>query len=799
MKKQHIFFILFFGLLGQIAAQPLRAITYETKLETADNAVKDGDYYNAIEWFGKAYDETKDLNLQVAMADIYVLARDYKRAESIYSRILKRDRTKEYEDLRPALGNVYKVQGKFTEAIEQYNIVLADPEVSDSIKIMVASSKAGIDNYEKYEQNLETGISYIKGKVNSGSAESAPAFGPDGSLYYSSFNARKEVILDGKEGDYHAKIYKATINDKGEFDKPEKLNELINRPGFHHGGVSFSRDGRLMYFTRATLNANGISESRIMVSTMKGGGWGAPVELDAVNGDFINRHPIEGELFGNTVLFFSSNRPGGYGGDDIYYSERKGDGTYSSPVNLGEVINTKMDEISPFYKQGVLYYSTNGKMGLGGFDIYYSEWNGSTWTNDSNIGFQYNTTYDDMFLRFDLNGTNGYLVSNRPDKSKLKMKGNETCCDDIYAVGIKELVVSLFADVVDGTTKLSNTTIEVYDLTLGGYPDSKTNPNTNDFNFPLEAERSYRVVATKDGYYPDTVTFNTVGIVDDYIVKKTFKLKSKPPEADLTTVGINQSIRLNNIYYELDKTDILPESEEPLGYLADLMVQYPAMIIELSSHTDAQGTDSYNLKLSQRRSESAKKWLVDQGIEDNRINPVGYGETVILNRCVNGVRCTDDEHRLNRRTEFKIIGGVNSIQIKKDGFDGQASPGEGAAKPRTSNRNRGGKQSFDGAPILTFDAKTVNIGKVKKGIFKEVVFNFTNDGDSDLIIELVSACTCTEVKWSKEPVKPGEKGKIVAIFDTRYQSLGAVSKTLDIMANAAPSLFETKIIGELID
>ncbi|HMP32036.1 MAG TPA: OmpA family protein, partial [Saprospiraceae bacterium] len=139
-------------------------------------------------------------------------------------------------------------------------------------------------------------------------------------------------------------------------------------------------------------------------------------------------------------------------------------------------------------------------------------------------------------------------------------------------------------------------------------------------------------------------------------------------------VRINEAIRLNNIYYDLDKADILPDAEPALSYLTDLMMQYPRMVIELSSHTDAQGSDSYNEKLSQRRSDSAKQWLVRQGIDPERIKAVGYGERVILNRCANGVRCSDEEHMFNRRTEFKIISGVTSIEMKKDGYDGKATP-----------------------------------------------------------------------------------------------------------------------------
>ncbi|HPN70176.1 MAG TPA: OmpA family protein, partial [Saprospiraceae bacterium] len=127
---------------------------------------------------------------------------------------------------------------------------------------------------------------------------------------------------------------------------------------------------------------------------------------------------------------------------------------------------------------------------------------------------------------------------------------------------------------------------------------------------------------------------------------------------------------LNNIYYDLDKWDILPDAEQDLSYIEELMIEYPDMVIELGSHTDAQGENAYNQKLSQKRAESARDWLTNEGIAADRIKAVGYGESVILNKCKNGVRCTDDEHRQNRRTEFKIIAGPTTIKIKKSNFDG---------------------------------------------------------------------------------------------------------------------------------
>lgn len=178
---------------GKAYAQPKRNITYETKLEVADQAAKDKDYYGAIEWFGKAYEESKDPSLQIAMADLYFLARDYNRAEKIYDGVLKRDKNNEYQDIRYDYGKVLKSQGKYKEAYAEFSKVLTNETLDDSITMMVKKELAGIDLLDKLADNLEVVVNYLPGKVNSGSAESAPAINPDGSLFFSSFNRKKKL------------------------------------------------------------------------------------------------------------------------------------------------------------------------------------------------------------------------------------------------------------------------------------------------------------------------------------------------------------------------------------------------------------------------------------------------------------------------------------------------------------------------------------------------------------------------------------------------------------------------------
>jgi len=666
IKMRIALFIFCLFSAGLLLAQPTTMVTYETKLKIADESAKNADYYNAIDWYEKAYEESKDINIQVAIADLYVLARDYVKAERLYDRLLKRDKKNEIQYIRVDYARVLKYQGRYKEALQEFKKVV-DTEEDEEILKMAKFEMEGITMMKDLPENIEVVIGFMSDKINSGSAEAAPALTREGNFYFGSFNRKNEIILDGKDSDFFSKIYKAEKGKEGTFDKVTAVNELVNRPDMHTSGVSFSKDGSRMYFTRVELLNNGVKTSKIFYSKKKGDDWGVVTEVEAVNGEFLSMHPIEGELFGRPVLYFSSNMDGTQGGMDIFYSEIAGE-SFGIPVNLGGTINTPKDELTPFYKDGTLYYSSNGLPSIGGIDIYYSTWSGSAWSKPANMGLNYNSSYDDFYLRFDPAGTSGFLVSNRLHKDKKKMKSSATCCDDIYAFNLRELVIDLQLIVENEKSPLDGATVEVYDLTSGGYPDIKDNPNGGNFSFLLEPDREYKVKIKRDGYFTDSLTISTLGLIDDYSFKRKTKLKEKPKEPETITVAINEAIKLNNIYYDLDDAKILPDAEADLSYLLELMEKYGDMVIELSSHTDARGVSSYNQKLSQRRAESAKNWLVKEGINPDRIKAVGYGESKLLNRCKDGVRCSEEEHRLNRRTEFTIIAGPRTIEIKRSEF-----------------------------------------------------------------------------------------------------------------------------------
>ncbi len=721
-------FILAFS-LGKYFAQPMTTSTPNAMKKAAEEAEAAGNPYAALEFYDDVYDETKDKAVLAKVGMLNYELRDYKQAENNFSKLVLRDRKMEYVELKFWYALCLKANEKYGDAVEQFNNYLADG-TDDKLKARAKIEIAGCELAKKATQPDNLLINNAGKTVNSPQSESSPSYS-NGELFFTSLQAKKVVVLDGKEGDWFPKVLSASAKD-GQFGSPNPLGEQINREGWAQGNVSISADGKTMFFTRVEMEANTMTTSKIFYSTKTSDGWGAANELVGVNGDYLAKHPAEGELFGERVLFFTANMPGGKGGDDIYYATRKSDGVYTLPVNLGEVINTAQDEVTPFYLDGKLYFSSNGRPSIGGLDVFLTEWNGTVWSSPKPLDKGINTSVDDFFYSRSTDGFTGFLVSNRPGPNNLKSK---TCCDDIYSWEIERVKVNLLTTTFRFKTKkekenpgLEGATVQVFDLTDKNPTkvDEKTNAAANNFEFALIPDRSYRVIAFRPDFQPDTISFNTVGVkktttVEKKITLRREKKKDEPKEEEFITIKRNEPIRLNQIYYDFDDDKILPDAEKDLQFLVDLMNKYPDMKIELSSHTDAQGKDDYNEKLSQRRAESARRWMLAKGVVADRIVPVGYGERVILNGCSNGVKCDDDQHRFNRRTEFKIIAGPTEITIEEQVKKEKPLPTDNKKAPdnkKPGTKKPGGKQNLQKWKFLLEDISENNRPATKScGIF----------------------------------------------------------------------------------
>jgi peptidoglycan-associated lipoprotein len=798
----------FFGLV--LEAQPVNVSSPKAMAKAAEEAEAQGNLYTALEFYEKVYDAEKEKSVSAKIAELNFQLRDYERAEKSLNRIVLRDRKKEYGEYRFLYAQSLKHNGKYDEAIQQFEQY--ELEGKDEVKVKACKFEVdGCRSAIKMKQADNLLVNNLGKAVNSAQTEASPAL-DEGKLYFSSLNTKEIITLDGKEGDYYSKIY---VSDKaGEtFGKAAPLSEEINREGFHQGNVSITPDGKVMYFTRVQLENSQVSESKIYFSRRNGQEWGAASEVAGVNGDYIAKHPVLGELFGEKVLFFTSNMPGGRGGDDLYYATRREDGIYSTPVNLGDIINTPGSDVTPYYRDGKLYFSSNGHVNIGGLDVFESSWNGTVWSKPVSMGKGINSSVDDFFFSLNGDGKQGYLVSNRPGVNNLKSK---TCCDDIYSWEIEKIKINLTATTFSRKKKnekenpaLKGCTVLLIDVSDKNPTkvDSRTNAEGNDFSFTLAPEKEYLIIANREGYESDSTTVNTVGITKSKDVSKTLVLRTEkktppppttPTEPEEVTYTTNEPIRLNNIYYDFDDDKILGDAEQDLNVLYGIMNQYSDMVIELSSHTDARGNDKYNAELSQRRAESAKRYLVGKGIATERIVAKGYGEAQILNGCTNGVKCEDDQHRFNRRTEFKILSGPTTITIKKTELKSKQKAG---GKQNHSEKIDALLDLYDALKLTSqadsthpdsgiwvnpadlmvkFEDPIFTVKQAKEGDLVNHSFKFTNISKEDLEIEIVSACDCIETSYTQNTVKAGESSQIDIVFRTAGQ-LGEVKKDIDII------------------
>lgn len=802
-------------------SQPIRKSSYASMLKVAKERLEAKDYYNALEWYEKAYEERREDELVPIIAELHYQLRDYNRAERWYARVLRRDDENKFADMRFRYGRLLKMNGKYEEAIPELQRFI-DYTRNDTLKTLAKNELTGAEMaLEMPNTSQGVTVEHAGRDVNSAFSEYSAVLGRDGStMYFAGFGDTDDVIIfDEVKEEYFARIFTSKKGDRG-WDDPTPLGQEINRPGFHNSNVSLSADGNTMFFTRATLDGNVVNSGEIYYSVGGDGSWSPAQELAGVNGDYIAMHPATGELFGRAVLFFTSDMPGGYGGFDLYYATRVGEGAYGDPVNLGPVINTPGDEGTPYYRDGTLYFSSSGHPGIGGFDIFYSAWDGQRWSDPTNMGKAYNTSVDDRFFSLDAEGYAGTLTSNRPGGRSVH---GRTCCDDIYTVQIAriyaDLVVGLFTE---DRQVLKGGTVSIIPMQNNrpGAPTRQDQEAGNRFDFDLELDMPYLVIAEHEDYYPDTTQFNTAGLTESKTFEQRFYLKPKPvapPEPLYDTITIEEPIVLENILYDFDSDRIRDEAESDLQVVKELMEQYPDMVIELRSHTDYRGDDTYNETLSQRRAESARRWLIREGVPRARMEAKGYGENVpytvkakdaarhdflqegdvLTPGFIDSLSAEEQRevaHAFNRRTEFQIIEGPTSIIIERKRLlkqennerpDRQQLPDNDSIEihPLSSLY---GKKNLNGVPIMHFEERIIDFGAVKRGEQREHVYEFVNRGDADLVISIISACDCTTTEYDTEPIKPGESGQVKVIFDSTEKEEAEVIDVDIILENVMP-------------
>lgn len=431
------------------------------------------------------------------------------------------------------------------------------------------------------------------------------------------------------------------------------------RSTYHEGPAVLLPEGSLL-FTRNNFIGGKAKQSKTGVNKLKlytasGPDWDKITSFPYNNNEYSTGHPaISAD---GKILIFASDMPRGFGGTDLYYCVRTGEGKkWGRPVNLGPRINTEGNEQFPYLdKNGKLYFSSTGHPGLGGLDIFEVVLKDlKPLTSPKNMGSDINSSSDDFGIIFDEVGRTGFFSSNR--------RGN----DDIYQITRMAYTVNLKGLVVDanGNKPLPGSKVI---LRHNGLTDTLTANNKGEFNKMLAKETDYEINGSRFTYVSKQNYVTTNGITVDSTINVVIKLnKAENPQQWVmdNCVTLKRTFNLKSIYYDLDKSNIRPDARPALDEIADIMRKNPEISIITASHTDSRATESYNRELSLRRGEEAKKYLISRGIDGARIDVQYYGKSRIVNSCGEGVICPESEQQMNRRTEFEVIlNGVNLSQL----------------------------------------------------------------------------------------------------------------------------------------
>lgn len=447
--------------------------------------------------------------------------------------------------------------------------------------------------------------------------------------------------VDKNTNEGYKNLFCLDVKKDGSLALPLLFSRIINTRD-NEDQLTFSPDEQTMYFTRSLGDDTTVYQLyKVNLEKDSHGNW-IDQELLDVN---MEGYSIENPFVTPTgdQLYFSSNRPGGFGGFDLYVSQINADGSLEAPENLGAKINTAYDDKYPSLSQdsAYLYFSSQGHTNMGGFDVFKSKITRKGYRSPRNLGNTLNTKYDEVAF-FMAARNKGYLTSN-----KAFGKGRY----DIYRFAVNEVFQTLEGDVLDLETQtpLPNTMVILLDEE-GEEINRQLTGDDASYTFDVNPFEKYTLTTTKDGF--EDAEFNFVSNNgSDTTFNKNLELD--PTEALIVEVEDKLMITVENIYFDFAKYSIKQESLLALNKIYDVLNENPEMKIEINAHTDSRGNNNYNLNLSKKRAASAKNYLIEKGINASRLISHGYGESIPLVDCKTA--CTEAEYQSNRRIEFIIL------------------------------------------------------------------------------------------------------------------------------------------------
>ncbi|HEU4718856.1 MAG TPA: OmpA family protein [Bacteroidia bacterium] len=590
------------------------------------------------------------------VADCYRLLHDYDNAELWYRQAMFMP-DKRFPDTQFWYANALMNNAKYEAAMKQFDLYSEALDVMNPNYARATRCSAGCmfamdtANFKK-----EVIVTKMDSVVNAGTAVfSATYYGDPQTVLYTAAKSGNQSTPDlvklGLDA-YTTDIYTAQLNN-GHWQNPQPVTggvTPLNTP-MNEGAAMVSFGKANLFFTRWSDDGK---ECAIYMCKNVDDKWLAPKKLDANVNQPGCRNMMPFLSNDGTTLYFVSDRAGGQGGLDIWTVQIDDDGNCSAAKNLGPVINTPDDEITPFYHftSSTLFYSSNGMGGYGGFDIVKSSFNAedSTWSQTKNLDAPFNSSRDDAYFVLDRTQQQGYFSSDRDPCQACGPGGGY--CYRAYQFENEPLIFSIHGHVYDAATNqpISNALLTFKDI-RGVSPDTYAFTDSTGYYYAdLSLGQELYIKAQKNKYFGDATNISTVGLTDSKVFEHDFFL-TQIPAGDIVIPGIE---------YDFDKATLRPESMKVLDDLAAFLILNDNISVEIAAHTDSRGSDSYNLDLSQRRAQSCVDYLISKGISRDRLVAKGYGETVplITDAEINKMATKDEReaaYQKNRRTTFRPI------------------------------------------------------------------------------------------------------------------------------------------------
>ncbi len=569
-------------------------------------------------------------------------------------------------------GWAYHLHAKWDNAIKYYNLysdaVKALPKAAPLYVLDDVNKKIGECNIGKtlMAKPQRVFIDNLGNAVNSSYPDYGAVIAADESMVV--FTSRRNTStggqIDQESGGYYEDLY-VSYKKNGTWSPAQNMGEPLNSEG-HDATAGLSNDGTTLY-TYENKKSDG---GDIYQSTLKGSVWQKPEHMNKNINTKFHESTIS-ESYDGKLIYFISDKEGGIGDRDVYYCTKDPKGNWATPTNVGTTINTKFAEEGIFmHPDGVtMYFSSKGHGTMGGYDIFKSVLKDGKWSEPINLGWPVNSPDDDVFFVLSGSGRRGYYSSAKEggygekdlyvitflgDEKPFILSNEDNLIASIAApiktiqaapaLEIKAQSLTILKGTITDamTQKPLEASIELIDNTKNEVIATfKSNSSTGKYLVTLPAGKNYGIAVKADNYLFHSENFDIPMASGYQEVVKDVQLKN---------VAVGSKIILKNIFFDFDKATLRPESTNELERLIKFLNDVPSLKIEIAGHTDSKGSDDYNLKLSQSRSETVVKYLIDHGISKDRLTPKGYGETKPID-----TNETDEGRQMNRRTEFEIL------------------------------------------------------------------------------------------------------------------------------------------------